>query len=107
MLRTGQFQGVFCTLPFAGGGTTVQPGALVAVARRGADTGEGMLEDGIGRIWDRFYRVEKSRKRGPTSADGAGLGLAIVRGIVELHGGSVEVASSPGRGASFTVLLPR
>ncbi|MCH8849999.1 MAG: HAMP domain-containing histidine kinase [Chloroflexi bacterium] len=77
------------------------------VALRVSDTGEGILEDEIGRIWDRFYRVEKSRKRGPTSADGAGLGLAIVRGIVELHGGSVEVASSPGRGASFTVLLPR
>ena len=77
------------------------------VALRVSDTGEGIVEDEIGHIWDRFYRAEKSRKRGPTSADGAGLGLAIVRGIVELHGGSVEVASRPGRGAAFTVLLPR
>lgn len=77
------------------------------VALRVSDSGEGIDASDLSRIWDRFYRAEKSRRRGPNSSDGAGLGLAIVRGIVELHGGTVEAASNPGRGATFTVRLPR
>lgn len=70
------------------------------------DTGEGIDPVDLPRIWDRFYRAERSRRRGPRSDDGAGLGLAIVRGIVEAHGGGVEVESAPGRGTAFTMRLP-
>lgn len=77
------------------------------VRLRVSDTGDGIEKADLPHVWDRFYRIEKSRKRGPKATDGAGLGLAIVRGIVETHGGLVEVNSSPGRGAVFTVRLPR
>ncbi|MCH8025625.1 MAG: HAMP domain-containing histidine kinase [Chloroflexi bacterium] len=70
------------------------------------DNGEGMEPDVIERVWDRFYRGERSRQRKQGAADGAGLGLAIVRGFVEAHGGTVEVSSAAGRGATFTVRLP-
>ena len=85
----------------------------VAVAADGAnvvlrvsDTGEGIGPDDLSRIWERFYRAEKSRRREPGADDGAGLGLAIVRGIVEAHGGSVSAESAPGEGAVFTMRLP-
>jgi signal transduction histidine kinase len=71
-----------------------------------SDTGDGIEEADLPLIWDRFYRAEKSRKRSPDIADGAGLGLAIVRSIVEAHDGLIDVKSSPGRGATFTVRLP-
>jgi len=76
------------------------------VALRVTDSGDGIDQDDLPYIWQRFYRGEKSRKRGPRAADGAGLGLAIVRGIVEAHGGSVDATSTPGHGATFTVWLP-
>jgi len=72
---------------------------------RVADTGEGIEAADLPRIWERFYRAEKSRRREPDD-DGAGLGLAIVRGIVEAHGGSVIAESAPGQGATFTMRLP-
>lgn len=79
------------------------------VALRVSDSGEGISQDDLARIWGRFYRVEKSRHRQQPSGngDGAGLGLAIVRGFVDAHGGSVDVHSAPGEGATFTVRLPR
>lgn len=55
------------------------------------------------RIFERFYQVDRSRAR---SADGSGLGLSIVREIVQAHHGRVEVASDPKRGTTFTVYLP-
>jgi signal transduction histidine kinase len=70
------------------------------------DTGEGIAEDDLPHIWDRFFRADKSRGRGPEAADGAGLGLAIVRAIVEAHGGLVDVDSAPGRGSLFTLRFP-
>jgi len=70
------------------------------------DSGEGIDPADLPRVWERFYRAERSRRRGPDSDDGAGLGLAIVRGVVEAHGGAVAVESAPGRGASFTIALP-
>jgi two-component system sensor histidine kinase BaeS len=73
---------------------------------RVSDTGEGIAAEDLPYIWDRFYRAEKSRRRSRGTNDGAGLGLTIVRGIVEAHGGTVHAASSHGRGATFTVRLP-
>ncbi len=66
------------------------------------DTGTGIPESEIPRIFERFYQVDKTR--GPTR--GMGLGLAIVNEIVRAHGGRVDVESREGRGASFTVWLP-
>jgi signal transduction histidine kinase len=67
------------------------------------DTGEGIPADDLPYIFDRFYRSEKSRSR---STGGAGLGLAIARGVVEAHGGIIEVESRRGQGAKFTFTLP-
>jgi two-component system sensor histidine kinase BaeS len=53
-------------------------------------------------VFERFWRAEKSRNR----HTGGGLGLAIVRKIVEAHGGAVTAASAPGAGATFTLRLP-
>jgi len=71
------------------------------------DTGEGVPVEDLERIWERFYRGDPSRQKGPGHDGGSGLGLAIVKGIVEAHGGAVGVQSQPGRGAMFTVRLPR
>ncbi|MFN8373202.1 MAG: ATP-binding protein [Anaerolineae bacterium] len=70
-----------------------------------ADTGEGIPAEHLSHVFDRFYRTDRSRAR---STGGAGLGLAIVRALTELHGGGVTVASEgiPGRGSVFTVRLP-
>jgi len=68
-----------------------------------SDTGEGIPPDDLPRIFERFYRGEKSRSR---SKGGAGLGLAIAKGIVEAHGGTIEVTSRVGSGSTFTFTLP-
>jgi signal transduction histidine kinase len=70
-----------------------------------ADTGDGIAPAHLPRIWQRFYRAEASRAR-RGGGDGAGLGLAIVRGFVEAHGGQVDVASEPRHGSTFTIRLP-
>jgi two-component system sensor histidine kinase BaeS len=72
-----------------------------------SDTGEGIRPQDLEQIWNRFYRGERSRHRVANGADGAGLGLAIVRGIVEAHGGTVSAESVLGQGAVFTMSLPR
>lgn len=77
-----------------------------AVAVTVADDGEGIPPDMLERIWERFYRGDRSRSRGAGSGDGAGLGLSIVRGIVEAHGGTVDVNSTVGSGSTFTIRLP-
>jgi two-component system phosphate regulon sensor histidine kinase PhoR len=70
-----------------------------------SDTGIGIPQDDIPRIFERFYRVDKSRSR---EMGGTGLGLAIVKHIVQLHHGEVSVQSSkPGSGSIFTITLPR
>lgn len=71
-----------------------------------ADTGAGIDEGDLPNIWTRFYRAEPSRARTADTRDGAGLGLAITKGIVELHGGQVNVRSQLGAGSVFTVVLP-
>ncbi len=78
-----------------------------SVSLRVSDTGQGIEPSELAHIWDRFYRAERSRQRGPEATDGAGLGLAIVRGFVEAHSGTVNVTSSVGQGTTFTVRLPR
>jgi signal transduction histidine kinase len=65
------------------------------------DTGEGIPAEEIPKIWDRLYRVDKSRSR-----RGLGLGLSLVQAIVHAHGGSVDVTSEPGKGSRFIVHLP-
>ncbi|MCP8969263.1 sensor histidine kinase [Ectobacillus ponti] len=67
------------------------------------DEGEGIPAGDIPHVFERFYRVDKSRTR---AKGGSGLGLAIVKEIVELHGGSIAVRSSPGKGTVFTIQLP-
>lgn len=67
------------------------------------DTGIGIPEDEIKKVFDRFYRVDASR--GQTI--GSGLGLSIVRAIVESHGGRIEVESTLGKGSIFRVFLPK
>jgi heavy metal sensor kinase len=67
------------------------------------DTGIGIAEADRQRVFDRFYRVDKARSR---ALGGAGLGLSIVRWIVEVHGGDIRIDSAPGRGSTFTVDLP-
>ncbi len=69
-----------------------------------ADSGEGIAAEDLPHIFERFYRGEKSRNR---ATGGAGLGLAIARGIVEAHGGSIAAVSERGQGASFSFVIPR
>jgi two-component system phosphate regulon sensor histidine kinase PhoR len=70
------------------------------------DEGPGIPPEDLGRIFERFYRVDKSRTREGKDPGGTGLGLSIVRHLVELHGGRVKAANRPGRGAIFTIELP-
>ncbi|HET6380649.1 MAG TPA: HAMP domain-containing sensor histidine kinase [candidate division Zixibacteria bacterium] len=68
------------------------------------DSGPGIAPDELPHIFDRFYR---GTNVGAARASGSGLGLAIARSIAEMHGGDIEVVSSLGEGATFTVRLPR
>ena len=70
-----------------------------------ADKGPGLSIEDQKRIFERFYRADSSRVR--TGADGSGLGLSIVDAVMRAHGGSVSVESTPGEGATFTLLFPR
>ncbi|MFQ5340550.1 MAG: ATP-binding protein [Anaerolineae bacterium] len=78
---------------------TEKPAVLIQVA----DTGPGIAAEHLPHIFDRFYRVSTTRSH---SQGGAGLGLSLVRSIVEAHGGQVEIHSVPGQGSTFTVRLP-
>jgi two-component system OmpR family sensor kinase len=74
------------------------------VVVRVADEGPGMAPEDAARVFERFYRADASRSR---VAGGTGLGLSIVRALVAAHGGDVSLDTAPGRGAAFTVRLPR
>ena len=65
------------------------------------DTGQGIPPEELPRIFERLFRGDRSR-----TERGLGLGLSLVKAIVEAHGGKVEVESEVGRGATFTVKLP-
>jgi two-component system, OmpR family, sensor kinase len=67
------------------------------------DHGRGLTRQQAERVFERFYRADPARSH---AAGGTGLGLSIVAALVAAHGGTVEVSSVPGQGASFRVLLP-
>lgn len=88
------------------------PGGRVTVAcGRGADgaeisvsdTGIGIAEEHLPRLFERFYRVDKARSR---DLGGTGLGLAIVKHVMNIHSGSVSVDSQAGKGSKFTLVFP-
>ncbi|BCB87114.1 two-component sensor histidine kinase [Phytohabitans suffuscus] len=71
-----------------------------------ADTGPGLSPEQVERVFERFYRADAARTRRADGATGSGLGLAIVAALVAAHSGTVEVDSTPGKGATFRVRLP-
>jgi len=79
------------------------PGAKRALELSVSDQGPGIPEDDLSRVFERFYRVDKSRARDP---GGTGLGLAIVKHLVEIHGGSVRAENRPEAGTRVTITLP-
>lgn len=89
----------------------IRGGTLTVCLRREADnavltvedTGLGIPEDARAHIFDRFYRVDKSRSR---STGGSGLGLSIVHALVQNNGGTITVSSEAGKGSRFTVTFP-
>ena len=92
-------------LKYSGGGKEISVSArqderevLISVS----DQGMGIPPTEIGKIWDRLYRGDRSRSR-----RGLGLGLSLVRAIVEAHGGTVSVASELNKGSTFTIRFPR
>jgi signal transduction histidine kinase len=87
------------------------PGAPIAVRLvagaqevgvRVEDRGEGMDEETRRRVFERFYRAESA-----AATAGTGLGMSIVKEIVDIHGGRVEIESAPGAGTAVTLWLPR
>jgi two-component system NtrC family sensor kinase len=94
--------GAEATRPHGSGRVAIAIQALeggAAVALQVTDDGEGIPEELLGRVFDPFFSTKEDGK-------GVGLGLAVVYGIVEAHGGQIEVTSAPGRGTTFAVTLP-
>jgi len=75
----------------------VAPGGIIRVT----DAGSGIAPEHLPRLFDRFYQVDPARREA-----GAGLGLALVKSIMQLHGGSVAITSEPGRGTEATLRFP-
>ena len=69
------------------------------------DTGAGIPPEHLGRVFDRFYKVDAARS-GTTVPSGSGLGLSIVRAIVERHGGTVTASNAAEGGAMFELVVP-
>lgn len=86
-----------------GGKVTVDVGSRGPGTLSVRDDGPGIAPEHINLVWERFYRVEGSRDR---DSGGTGLGLAVVKRLVEAHGGSAHVESIRGRGAEFWIRLP-
>jgi two-component system OmpR family sensor kinase len=72
-----------------------------------ADAGPGLPAAQARLVFERFYRADTSRARAEAQGGGAGLGLAIVWSLVTAHGGTVELDTAPGEGATFRIRLPR
>jgi signal transduction histidine kinase len=68
---------------------------------RVADTGVGIAQDDLGRVWERLFRADPSR-----GERGLGLGLSLVKAVVEAHGGSVTLDSALGKGSTFEIRIP-
>ncbi|MBI5124002.1 MAG: hypothetical protein HZA72_01125 [Candidatus Omnitrophica bacterium] len=69
-----------------------------------SDTGMGIPKDELGKIFDRFYRVEKNVR---DEIPGTGLGLSIVKDIISMHKGEISVESETDKGSKFVVTLPK
>ncbi|MCU1385705.1 MAG: phoR 4 [Acidobacteria bacterium] len=80
--------------------TAERTGSRIAIAV--SDEGPGIPDEDVARVFERFYRVDKSRARDP---GGTGLGLAIVKHLVELHGGTVRAENTAAGGARFTITI--
>ena len=92
-------------LRFTPEGGTIQISITVKAAHSEvtvSDNGYGITPEHLPRVFDRFYRVDSSR-----SSDGAGLGLALVKSIVDLHGGSAKIESEVSRGTTVTLTFPK
>ena len=89
------------SLPVKPGKFRAQPGLFAEITV--SDTGEGIPAEDLSRIFERFYRGDKSRTQ---RGKGAGLGLAIAREIIHAHGGQIVAESIEGLGTRFTILLP-
>ncbi|MGZ5133876.1 MAG: ATP-binding protein, partial [Flavitalea sp.] len=68
-----------------------------------SDTGVGIPADQLGKVFDRFHRIDNIEGR---SQEGTGIGLALVKELVKIHHGSIQVSSQPGKGSVFTVMIP-
>jgi signal transduction histidine kinase len=77
----------------------VRQGDEIAITIR--DNGIGIAREDLPKIWDRFYRADKSRTQ-----RGLGLGLSLVKAMVQAHKGKIDVSSEPGRGSCFVISLP-
>ena len=87
-----------------GGAVTIASRVIGTTARiEVVDTGIGIPHDAVGRVFDRFFRVDKARSR---ESGGSGLGLSIARTIVVAHSGDISVTSEPGVGSAFVITLP-
>ena len=69
-----------------------------------SDNGPGIKEEHLKHVFDRFYRIDRSRSR---DIGGSGLGLSIVKHFIEAHGQSINVSSKFGEGTSFSFTLPK
>jgi signal transduction histidine kinase len=76
----------------------VEDGVKIVIS----DNGKGMPEEATKKVTEAFYRVDKARSR---AQGGAGLGLSLVKKIIELHNGSLDISSELGKGTSVTVIL--
>lgn len=84
-----------------GSKVTIKPGPVPG-SFQVEDTGIGIPEREIPKIFDRFYRIDRTRAKGSS-----GLGLSIVKSVIDLHGGKIEVKSKLGAGSSFIIYIPR